>query len=156
MLSPIFHELPTHDPDTFAVFDGDRAVGRFALRGLHDHGAGRRLVAAIGGPRQTRFLGPLGLVDALTLPDDTDLAQVQGVFAAVARRSLARLYGTVFFCTEDRRVAGVLRALGVDLPADLAATGIAPVIGAYQPARPDNLARLRSLELGRPALARAA
>jgi hypothetical protein len=134
--------LAPDDPDAFAVHDGGRLIGAFALRGLNDHALGRRLASYIGGPRQLRFPGPHGFVHALALADGFDLPQVERVFAAIARRSLARMYGTIFFCGAERRVAGVLRKLGVEMPADLAATGIAPVIGAYQPARPENLARL--------------
>jgi hypothetical protein len=134
--------LAAEDPDAFAVTRGDRLVGVFALRGLNDHARGRRLASMIGGPRQTRFPGPHGLVHALALADGLDHPELEAVFAAIARRSLARMYGTIFFCGVDRGVGLALRALGVELPADLAAIGIAPVIGAYQPARAENLARL--------------
>jgi hypothetical protein len=150
MSQPLFRSLPDpRDPDRVAVVLGDVEVGRFALRGLLDHGAGRKLAAAIGGPRQARFPGPHGIVHDVTIACDRELAHVEAVFAAIARRSLARLYGAVFFCGGDLRQLGVLRALGVELPAELAATDLAPVIGVFEPARVENLARLRALELGR-------
>jgi hypothetical protein len=114
-------------------------VGGFAVGGLRYQGGGGRIGWGIGGPRQARFPGPHGLVHALAVADRAALPALEGVLAAIARRSLARMYGTIFFCDGDR---GLLRALGVELPADLAAAGLAPVVGVYQPARADNLARL--------------
>lgn len=165
MSQPLFRSLPApDDADRFAVLKGDVEVGRFALRGLYDHVAGRRLAAAIGGPRQLRFPGPHGIVHDVSIACDRELAHVEAVFAAIAHRSLARLYGAVFFCGKapchrsdrdrsccghDRCQAGVLRAMGIELPAELAATDLAPVIGVFEPARVENLARLRALELGR-------
>ena len=138
MSQPLFRSLPLDgDPDRFAVVLGDVEVGRFALRGLHDHGAGRRLAAAIGGPRQVRFPGPHGIVHDVVVPCE---AHVDAVVAAIAHRSLARLYGAVFFCGGDHRHGGVLRALGGELPPELA--GLA--LGVFEPARVDNLARLRA------------
>lgn len=150
MSQPLFRSLPDPgDPDRFAVVLGDVEIGRFALRGLLDHGTGRKLAAAIGGPRQIRFPGPHGIVHDVAIGCDRELAHVEAVFVAIARRSLARLYGAVFFCGGARGDAGVLRALGVELPAELATTDLAPVIGVFEPARASNLARLRALELGR-------
>jgi len=128
-------------PDSFAVMRGDQVIGGFALSALRQHGVGRRIAAAIGGPRQVRFPGPHGIVHGLALRD-FDRRWLEHVMAAIARRSLARMYGTIFFCASDRRSSRVLRTLGVELPADLA--GIAPVVAAFQPGRADNLARLAS------------
>lgn len=143
---PHVRSLPAgDDPAAFVVVHGGGAVGRFALRGIHDHVAGRRLAAAIGGPRQLRFPGPHGLVHDVVI-DGAATAHAEAVLAAIAHRALGRLYGAVFFCAQDRGLAGVLRTLGVELPPELAATGIAPVIGVYEPGRAENLARLRAFE----------
>jgi hypothetical protein len=141
MSQPLFRSLPhPGDPDRFSVVLGDVEVGRFALRGLHDHSAGRALAAAIGGPRQARFPGPHGIALDVVIACE---AHADAVFAAIAHRALARLYGAVFFCGGDP-----LRSLGVERPVDL--DGLA--LGVFEPARIDNLARLRAAELGRSEL----
>jgi hypothetical protein len=142
MSQPAFHVLPDPaDADRYLVGCGARELGRFSLRGLRcDDGAGRRLAAAIGGPRQTRFPGPHGLVHDVAITSAEDL---DALFAAIAGRALARMYGAVFVCGTDG-LAPALRALGVERPDVLAATGIAPVIGVFQPSAPSVLARVRA------------
>jgi hypothetical protein len=143
-IEPVSQTLPA-DRDAFVVVRDGRAIGRFALCALDAHAAGRRLAAVLGGPRRVRFPGPHGLAHDLAI-DPADGADAL-VLAAIARRSLARLYGAVFVCA-DASAAARLRPLGVELPAALAQAAIAPVIGVYEPARADNLARLRTLERG--------
>jgi hypothetical protein len=156
MSQPAFLVLP--DPaaaDRFAVARGPRELGWFSLRGLHSEGRGRRLAAAIGGPRQTRFPGPHGLVDDVAVAPGVCPGDLEAMFAAIAGRALARLYGAVFVCGADRRLAPALRALGVEQPEVLAATGVAPVIGVFEPGSARVLARVRAFERTR-ALAAAA
>jgi hypothetical protein len=125
----------------FSARAGGGVLGHFTLCGLREHAIGRRIAAAIGGPRQVRFPGPHGLVHGVALtsarPDEID-----ALLAAITRRALARMYTTVFFA-GDRATAALLRAAGVGAPADLAR--ISPlVIGAYEPGRAEHLARVRA------------
>jgi hypothetical protein len=149
MSQPAFHVLP--DPsavDRYVVACGARELGRFSLRGLRCDGPGARLAAAIGGPRQSRFPGPHGLVHDVALVCDACGADLEVMFAAIAGRALARLYGAVFVCGTDG-LAPALRALGVEQPDVLAATGVAPVVGVFEPGAPRVLARVRALEQAR-------
>jgi hypothetical protein len=146
MSQPAFHVLP--DPsahDRFVVACESRELGRFSLRGLRCDGPGAQLAAAIGGPRQSRFPGPHGLVHDVALTRDARDVDLEVMFAAIAGRALARLYGAVFVYGADG-LAPALRALGVEQPDVLAATGIAPVVGVFEPGAPRVLARVRAFE----------
>jgi len=144
MSQPAFHVLPDRTrSDRYVVVNAARELGRFSLSGLRcDESAGRRLAAAIGGPRQSRFPGPHGLVHDVTLARATS-EDLEALFAAIAGRALARMYGAVFVCGADG-LAPALRVLGVERPDVLAATGIAPVIGVFEPGAPSVLARVRA------------
>ena len=115
-----FQALPVvGDPDRYLVTRAGRVIGRFALRGFQAHGAAARLP------------GPHGVIHDLVIEGGRIEAEL--VLAAIAHRSLARLYGSVFFTAGDH---AVLRTLGIDN-----ATNLPNVIGVFEPGRAENLAR---------------
>jgi len=115
-----FQALPVvGDPDRYLVMRAGRIIGRFALRGFRAHGAAARLPGPHGVVHEVAFMG--------------GRSEAELVLAAIAQRSLARLYGCVFFTAGDR---AVLHTLGIENAANLP-----DVIGVFEPGRAENLAR---------------
>jgi hypothetical protein len=139
------------DPHVFALVTegqcGAEAIGLFALRPLSEHPFGQRIAVLIGKNPLTGFPAPYGIAHSVAVRDDhAGLSALQAILASIARKSIARGYGTVFFYSSDRRLARLYARFGMTFPPELAAVGTGHLVGVYEPTRPDNMRRLRDYD----------
>ncbi len=122
-------------------------IGIFAFRPLEEHPQGQILERhlRLTGQR-ARYDGRLAIAHAVALLDEhaTRMA-FNRILLSIAHKSLSGTFSFVFFYTSDDRLIPLYRRYGMEFPPDLRFPHSAHIVGVYEPARPENLTRMRTV-----------
>ena len=122
-------------------------IGIFAFRPLEEHSQGQILESHLRFTGQrARYDGRLAIAHAVALLDEhaTRMA-FNHILLSIAQKSLSGAFSFVFFYTSDDRLIALYRRYGMEFPSDLRFPHSAHIVGVYEPARPENLTRMRTV-----------
>jgi hypothetical protein len=120
-------------------------IGIFSFRPLEEHPQGLILESHLRcSGKRARYEGRLAMAHAVALLDEhATRSAFDRILLSIAHESLSGAFSFVFFYTSDDRLVPLYRRYGMEFPPDLHFPHSAHVVGVYEPARPDNLARMR-------------